>query len=84
MLKNSVFILFSFLALGTSPSSLAAELAPVEMAPVQAMPNYPPDKETIKQSPADARPINAYHVDFRYCLELKTNQEIAQCRYKKK
>jgi len=80
MLKNIAFILFSLLTLGTSPSALAAELAPVEMLPVQTISTTPP----IKHSTTSSRPINAYHVDFRYCLELKTNQEIAQCRYKKK
>lgn len=83
MLKNTVFILSSFLALGTSPSALAAELAPVEMAPVQAMPTNPPDQEAVKQPATSTRPTNDNHIDFRYCLELKNNLEIAQCRYKK-
>ncbi len=84
MLKNTAFILFLLFALGTSASALAAELAPVEVVPVQTMPASLSNKEVTKHSTTSSRPINDNHVDFRHCLELTTNQEIAQCRYKKK
>ncbi len=40
-------------------------------------------QQAITQS-TNSRPINDNHVDYRYCLDLKTNREIAECRYKKK
>jgi hypothetical protein len=37
-----------------------------------------------KESAPGTQPIKDHHVDYRYCLELKTNREITECRYKKK
>lgn len=50
------------------PVAAAVEPAP---APAQAM-------------PPGTQPARDNHTDYRYCLDLKTNKEIIECRYKKK
>jgi membrane-bound lytic murein transglycosylase B len=60
----------------------AAAPAPAKEEMQQATPS-----DTAQQTVAptsNTRPINDNHVDYRYCLDLKTNREIAECRYKKK
>jgi len=84
MLKNIIFTLFSLLALATSPATLAEDQVPAaaETAPAPSMPAEPV-QEAIKQTTISTRPSNENHNDFRYCLELKSDREIAECRYKK-
>lgn len=42
-----------------------------------------PDKESASRPAGNLQPNNDKLDDYRYCLELKTNLEIANCRYKK-
>ena len=85
MLKNIIFALLSLAALGTSPGLMAADTPPDqgEVAPVQPLPASPPDKQAAMPVVNKPLPVNDNHVDYRYCLELKTDREIAACRYKK-
>jgi hypothetical protein len=41
-----------------------------------------PVSET-SEHPSDIKPNNDKLFDYRYCLDLKTDLEIAKCRYKK-
>lgn len=91
MLKNIVFILLALITLGASHTILAGEPPADEAIPAEVMPAGAADNEAVKE-PAKAtlsqpanntRPINDNHVDYRYCLELKTDLEIIKCRYKK-
>jgi len=88
MLKNIIFILLALIALGASHIIFAAEPSSDEAIPAEVIPASPADNEAAKVSVSqpsnNTRPINDTHVDYRYCLELKTNLEIMQCRYKKK
>ena len=89
MLKNIIFALLYLATAGFSQPILAAEQTPVdavpkETIPAQTIPATAPDKEAVKQRATKAPPINDKHIDYRYCLELKTNREISECRYKKK
>lgn len=92
MLKNIIFILLALVALGASHTVFAAESPVEEAIPAEVMPANPANNEVIKESakvsvsqPANnTRPINDNHVDYRYCLELKTDREIIECRYGKK
>ena len=59
------------------------------MEPAEAVPAPAASiaSESTSKAPATAqhKQLNDdQHVDYRYCLELKTNREIAECRYKKK
>lgn len=97
MLKNILFTVSSIVALAGSPALLAAELANAETPPPAAAaptdtPVQPdadaaaqatPPKEAAPASASNARPLHDNHVDYRYCLELKSNREIMECRYKK-
>ena len=87
MLKNIIFILLALTALGASHTTFAAEPSVGEAIPAKVMPASPADNEAVKGSvsqPAiNTRPNNDNHVDYRYCLELKTDLEIIKCRYKK-
>ena len=90
MLKNIIFVLLSLFALAISPAVLAVDdpateavlAEPVAATIEPAAPPAPAPK--ARQEVSNTRPVNDNHTDFRYCLELKTNIEIAQCRYKKK
>jgi hypothetical protein len=89
MLRIIFFALLSLGALLAAPTISAAEQAPVDAVPAEAvpapaMPASPPEKTAAPQPASNTRPVNDNHVDYRYCLELKTNREIAECRYKKK
>jgi hypothetical protein len=94
MLKNIFFALLSLGALlaaqatsATEPApveGVPAEMVPAEAVPAPATPATPPEKTTAPLPSSNTRPVNDNHVDYRYCLELKTNREIAECRYKKK
>ena len=81
MLKNIFLALLALIALGTSHTILAVDQPPGETLPAQTVPANP-DKEAVKQPATNTRPANDTHVDYRYCLELKTNREIAECAYK--
>jgi hypothetical protein len=89
MLRNTAFVLLSLIMLGLTPLTLAAddpttqEAVPAEVVPAAPEP-VSPARETPQQSSINTRPVNDNHTDYRYCLELKTNVEIIQCRYKKK
>ena len=86
MLKNIIFILLALIALGASHTIFAAESPAEEAIPAEVMPASPADNEAVKESAKgtiNTRPINDNHVDYRYCLELKTDIEIIKCRYKK-
>jgi hypothetical protein len=77
----------SSLTLAAEPApveAVPAEVVPAEAVPAPAMPATPPEKTTAPLPSSNTRPVNDNHVDYRYCLELKTNREIAECRYKKK
>jgi len=76
--------MFTLVALATSPVILAEEQMPVaaETAPAPDMPAEPA-QEAVTQTTISTRPSNENHNDFRYCLELKSDREIAECRYKK-
>jgi hypothetical protein len=84
MLKNIFFALPFLIALVISNAIQAADQAPDEAVLAETIPAMPPEKEAVKQAVTNTRPINDNHVDYRYCLELKTNREISECRYKKK
>lgn len=95
MLKNIFFILLSLTMVTIStlapaaddPSpqeAIPAETVPVAVLPADPEPASPPASVAVNQSSVNTRPLNDNHTDYRYCLELKTNIEIAQCRYKKK
>lgn len=84
MLKNILFSILIPVALATSPALLAADQTGVETKPVQAIaPTALPVTEVVPQAEKTTPPVNDNHVDYRYCLELKTDREIAECRYKK-
>lgn len=84
MLKNIIFALASLVLLAISPAILAAEQAPEAAVKAEVLPQVVPlEREAAKQATKETRPVNDNHVDYRYCLDLKTNQEIAACRYKK-
>jgi len=83
MLKNIIFALLSLVALATSPVLLAAEQTSTDAVPVQPLPASPPVTEAVTQAEKKTPPVNDNHVDYRYCLELKTDREISECRYKK-
>ena len=94
MLKNIYVTLLSLGILAASPLALAADdpaaeqavpatVMPAEPMPVEPVPASAPVKEAVTQTSTNTRPINDNHTDYRYCLELKTNIEIIQCRYKK-
>jgi hypothetical protein len=84
MLKNIIFALLTLAALGTSHTILAADPEIRDTLPAQTPPPAPPDNEAARQAANSTRPVNDHHVDYRYCLELKNDREIAECRYKKK
>ena len=81
MLKNIIFILMALIKLGASHIIFAAEPPADEAIPAEVMPVSPAD--SVSQPANNTRPINDNHVDYRYCLELKTDIEIIKCRYKK-
>jgi hypothetical protein len=87
MLKNFILASLYLVALGV-PHLSHAEEAPVEAVPVQALPEETMPAKTAtasaKQPANSTQPLHDNHTDYRYCLELKTNPEIAACRYKKK
>ena len=91
MLKNIIFISLALIALGASHTIFAAEPPAEEAIPAEVMPASPAVSEAVKepaqvsvsQPTNNTRPINDNHVDYRYCLELKTDIEIIKCRYKK-
>ena len=82
MLKNIIFTLVTLLSLACSPvvfaedNSSAAATPPVKTE--SPTPPEHPDKEHMRTQ----QPIQDNHVDYRYCLELKSNKEIAECAYK--
>lgn len=98
MLKNIMLATLYLVALGASHTLPAAEEEAGEAVSVQALPEEsvpvqatPADAMPLAtdpngaQKPAiKAQPLHDGHTDFRYCLDLKTNLEIAACRYKKK
>jgi hypothetical protein len=84
MLKNIIFALLTLAALATSHTILAADPQVGETPPAQMLPPAAPDTEAAGQAANSTRPVNDNHVDYRYCLELKNDREIAECRYKKK
>lgn len=85
-MKKSVLIfsfalLVSVYGMGTQAEEAAAQPAVAEPqpAPAAAMP------ATEATQPASSnQTAHDNHTDYRYCLELKTNKEIIECRYKKK
>jgi hypothetical protein len=94
MLKNILCTVFSIVALACSPTLLAAEPADAETPPAATMPADSPVQpapvaqsipvtEVVPASASNARPLHDNHVDYRYCLELKSDREIIECRYKK-
>ena len=87
MLKNIIFVLLALAALGASHTTFAAEPSANETIPAEVMPASPADNEagkgSVRQHAINTRPNNDNHVDYRYCLELKTDLEITRCRYKK-
>lgn len=68
--------------LAIAPASLAADDPAAQEAVPAAI--LPAGQEAPRQTSINTRPVDDSHTDYRYCLELKTNIEIAQCRYKKK
>lgn len=86
MFKNIFFACLLQLTLITITTAYAAEPADEELVAAEVIPASP-EKEAPKQTTrtvTDTRPINDNHVDYRHCLDLKTNPEIIACRYKKK
>lgn len=94
MLKNILFIVSSVVALASSSSLLAAEPADAATPPAATMPADSPVQpapvaqslpvtEAAPASASNTRPLHDNHVDYRYCLELKSDREIIECRYKK-
>ena len=84
-------LVFSWLPLAVFLSLSAVQAAEQTAEPVtaQTLPADPDasisqEKAALPQPASNTQPVNDNHVDYRYCLELKTNQEIAECRYKKK
>jgi hypothetical protein len=63
------------------PTTSATESMPPASADTQAAPAA--DTQAATQPSRNTRPIHDNHTDYRYCLKLKTNREIAECRYKK-
>jgi hypothetical protein len=85
MIKNIIFALLSVVALGTShPSMATGPESDVAAVPAETTPDTAPPAEDNTQPAHNTRPINDNHVDYRYCLELKTDREIIECRYRKK
>jgi uncharacterized protein YcfL len=98
MLKKTFLAALSLFALSATPSAWAdepvaaqpesAELVAAPMAPAEAVaaPAATTASGTASKPAATTqnKQLNDNHVDYRYCLELKTNREIAECRYKKK
>lgn len=94
MIKYIIFSLLSLAVFITLPTARAADQQSAEFTPAQTMPANPEEVASPVEAPASSmetqrpaanlRPNNDNLVDYRYCLELKTNQEIAECRYKKK
>lgn len=64
------------------PTTSATESMPPASADTQAAPAAA-DTQAATQTSRSTRPIHDNHTDYRYCLKLKTNREIAECRYKK-
>lgn len=83
MLKNVIFTALSLTAIVASHTIQASDQAPAEPATAQTIPANP-DNEAAKQPAPTPQPNNDKLFDYRYCLELKTDREIAECRYKKK
>jgi len=94
MFKKILFALFALVLLQASQVTLAEVPPPTETVPEQSIPahtdkpasaNIPAGSGTETADPAASKtqPNNNRLVDFRYCLELKTNREITECRYKK-
>ena len=83
MLKNIIFASFTIVALATSQIIQAADEPPLETVAAETVQADPPEKEPVKQTTTNTRPINDNHVDYRYCLEFKNDRDIAECRYKK-
>lgn len=89
MSKKIIFFLLPlavFLSLSAAQGAEqpAAEPVPAQTLPANSDASISPEREALQQPASDIRPNNDNLVDYRYCLELKTNQEIAECRYKKK
>ena len=95
MLKNIIFTLLSLLALGLSASTQAAEVTPAEgkamSAPIQANPvaempsmtgTPAPSKPAAKKTMRKKMHTRDNQTDYRYCLDLKSDAEIAACAYK--
>ena len=83
MFKNIIFASLTLVALASSQVTQAVDEAPVEAVAAETVPADPPVRETIKLTTTNTRPVNDNHVDYRYCLELKNDRDIAECRYKK-
>lgn len=88
MLKTIFPPLLLLLAMGTAFAAQHSDQAATAALPAQtpsANPDKPanPDKESTSQSASTPQPNSDKLDDYRYCLELKTNREIANCRYKK-
>lgn len=83
MLKSIIFTLLALVAFASSSALLAAEQPADEAVTVQPLPATPPVTEAAKRAENNNQPVNDNHIDYRYCLDLKTDREIAECRYKK-
>ena len=84
MPKHISFTVLTLAALVASPAVLATDtvITPAEAVPAQIVPASPV-QEAAKQTTGNPQPNNDSHVDYRYCLDLKTDRGIAECRYKK-
>ncbi len=85
LLPLAIFLTLSAAHAAEQPADpSAADPVTAQTLPVDPDASISPQREAMQQPASDIRPNNDNLVDYRYCLELKTNQEIAECRYKKK
>jgi hypothetical protein len=83
MLSKINFPCLFLLALVIQTEALAANVTATDMQPLPVQTEQPVlEKETVHQPSSSSSSIRDAHFDYRYCLELKSNKEIAECAYK--
>lgn len=90
MLKNTIFALLSLLAFANSPAILASDNSPAPDLSTESSLVIPPvlaespipEEQAVQVHSKTQRPVNDNHKDYRYCLGLGSNAEIAACAYK--
>lgn len=83
MLSKINFSLLFLLALGMQTGALAANETATDKQHLPVQTEQPVlQKDRVPQPSGSSNAVRDTHIDYRYCLELKSNKEIAECAYK--